>query len=124
MECSCNAGCDYDNDELLGYSERVLKAAKNHICCECGKAILKGQEFIFCSILMVEDIKNYKMCPTCHAITQAFFQDGFMFTHVLNSLEDYLYENWKEDLPSNCISKLPSSAQAVVCGILQKFQEA
>jgi hypothetical protein len=123
MECSCSVGNDCENDELLGYSERILKAAKDHICYECGNPILKGQEFIFCSILMVEDIRNFKMCLICAEIATAFFKNGFTFGQMISDLNDYLYHAWRDDLPSDYISKLSPSAQAVVCDSLQEFQE-
>jgi hypothetical protein len=123
MECSCNAGCNQDDDDYLGYSKRKLKAGKDHTCCECKGVIAKGSDFYFCSIFRVDSIGNYTMCPTCHAIVDAFFKDGFVFHSALDDLGDYLFYNWKDDLPSNCISKLPTSAQAMVCDILQDFQE-
>ena len=124
MECSCNSGTSYDDGDITGLSERKLKAGKQHICPECGKVIEKGEDFTFFTTLAPESIYNSKMCLDCYAIVADFFKDGYMSGQVHDDLGDYLYHTWREDLPSNCISKLPNRAKAVVCDILQDFQEA
>ena len=124
MECSCNAGSCYDDGDITGYSERMLRAGKQHICPECGKAIEKGEYFMFCTTFIPGEIYNSKMCLDCYAIVAEFFKDGYVSGQVHDDLGDYLYHTWHEDLPSNCISKLPAGAKVVVCDILQEFQEA
>jgi len=124
MECSCNVGIDGDNDDFLGYSERTLKAGRKHTCVECGKEIKKGEQFVFISIFEIERIGNFKLCLDCHAVSKQFFADGWIFGQMWDNLGDYLFYNWKDDLPSNCISKLPPPARDRVCDQLQDFQEA
>jgi len=123
MECSCTASCDAENYDITGYSERKLNAAKRHICRECKGVIKKGEQFVFCTLFTVDGIQNYKMCLDCHQLTEAFFSNGFYFTQIHKDLELYLEDQWTEDLPSQCISKLSPRAQGFVCDILQKFQE-
>lgn len=124
MNCSCNVGNNYEDDEQTGYIERRLRAAKAHKCRECGNIIQKGETFVFCTCLKVGDISNYKMCSTCHEIATEFFHDGWIFTQIMDSLGDYFYQGWRDDLPSNCISKLSPPARSRVCDMLQEFQES
>lgn len=123
MECSCSASGNYDNDDQIGYHEKQIKAAKQHICPECGKTIEKGEEFVFCSIMMVEAISNRKMCLDCYDISEKFFSNGYIFGCIHDTLFSYLNDNWMNDLPSNCISKLRPRAKAIVCDMLQEFQK-
>lgn len=123
MKCSCNAGYCGENDDVLGYSDRELNAAREHICPECKSVIKKGDKFIFSSIFGIDDICNFKMCLNCWELTQVFFKDGWTVNSMMYELKDYLYDNWSEDLPSDCISSLNPVNKAMICDILQQFQE-
>jgi hypothetical protein len=122
MECSCAASSGYDGDGNA-WVERERKAAKPHKCFECGAAIVKGEKYWFHTVFGEGTISNFKVCQTCESLMNAFFPDGWMFGSVIEDLESYLHESWENDLPSSCISKLPPSAQHVVCDYLQEYQE-
>ncbi len=121
MECSCTASSYNDGDG--SWSMRKRKAAKIHMCYECDTVIQKGEEYAFHSVFYENGISNYKLCANCNALTEVFFSDGWIFGSVIDDLHSFLDHNWKEDLPSSCISKLPQSARDKVCDYLQGYQE-
>jgi len=123
MECSCTIGCSYDDSDTTGYSERIRVARKAHVCEECRKTIQVKEEYVFCTVFGDGSIANFKVCLDCHQLLKVFFSDGWVFGQSREELEDYLHYNWKEDLPSSCISKLSPVNRNLVCDILQEFQE-
>lgn len=120
MNCSCNA-TSIDGDGY--YTSRTRKAAKKHICPECGKTIEKGEEYLFSTLFIDGRICNSKMCKICESIVDQFFQDGYYCGQIKEDLESYLDNSWNEDLPSNCISKLHPKAKEMVCDMLQRYQD-
>jgi hypothetical protein len=120
MNCSCSA-TSTDGD---GYcSSRIRKAAKEHTCPECGKIIEKGEQYLFSTLFIDGGIHNSKMCKICESLVDQFFEDGYYCGRMRDDLESYLDNSWNEDLPSNCISKLHPTAKAIVCDLLQRYQE-
>lgn len=121
MNCSCNAA---SYGEGIGYwSKREIKAAKNHVCYECGGVIKKGELFSYHTVFERGGVDNFKLCMSCDSITENFFSNGWMFGFVIDDLKDYLHYSWREDLPSSCISKLEPKARDMVCDYLQEYQE-
>lgn len=120
MNCSCNA-TSIDGDGY--YTSRTRKAAKQHICPECGKTIEKGEEYLFSTLFIDGGIYNSKMCKVCESLVDQFFQDGYYCGRIKEDLESYLDDSWNEDLPSKCISKLHPKAKEIVCDMLQHYQD-
>ena len=123
MECSCSVNSGYD-DDCGSWGVQSRKAAKEHKCYECGSEISKGEFYLFHTVFKEGVIRNFKLCLDCDGITKAFFSYGWVFGSVIDDLKEYLYEKWQEDLPSSCISKLPTGAQQLVCDILQEYQQS
>lgn len=123
MECSCVVSPEYYGEEEC-LSERERKAAKQHKCFECRGTINKGETYWFHTIFGDGTTRNFKICQECESILNIFFSDGWVYGSSRDDLFDYLHENWQEDLPSSCISKLPPSAKHLVCDYLQEYQEA
>jgi hypothetical protein len=122
MECSCSVGMGFDSDGSCSGADREVRAAKDHKCYECGGMIRKGERYRYHTLFYDGTISNFKLCLACDALVRAFFQNGWIYGSIISDLDDYLYESWQEDLPSNCISKLPPAARDRVCDILQDFQ--
>lgn len=120
MNCSCSA-TSIDGDGY--FSTRRRRAAKPTICPECKKEIVKGELYIFSTLFLEGRIHNSKMCLECEALVDQFFSDGYYVGRIWEDLEGYLDAAWSEDLPSNCISKLPPAVKAKVCDMLQFYQD-
>jgi len=121
MNCSCTVPI-YSDDWDGETGERIRRARKEHKCYECGETININSNYHFFSCFGNKTISNYKICKNCKIILDHFFDNGWIFGQVWDDLNEYLYD-WKNDLPSDCISKLPAEIRDKICDILQKFQE-
>lgn len=72
LGCSCSIdACD------LGvvaecFSEKMVKARKEHKCCECGETIKKGETHEVASALWDGDWGTYRTCAICRTIRNAY----------------------------------------------------
>ena len=123
MECSCvaSSGC---GEEADNYVQAKIKAKKDYTCSECNGKIFTGEKYIYTTVFYDGDVYHTRLCLCCDSLAEHFFPDGWGYQgDMLAELEDYLFNAWQEDLPSDCISKLTPAARDVVCDILQGFQE-
>lgn len=123
MDCACVVSHSVENENSWGF-RKINRAAKDHKCYECAGTIPKGASYFYHTCFGDGTASNYKICPDCQSVINQFFSDGWWFGCVWDSLADYLYENWQDDLPSSCISKLLPFAQNKVCDILQEIHES
>jgi len=121
MECSCTVGDDYDGDEGMKWGVReVMRAGKDHKCCECREIIKKGSPYFYHTLFGDSHIENMKICNDCQSVIWQFFSSGWMFETIWDTLGDYICYNWESDLPSDCISKLSPGARDKVCDLIEK----
>jgi hypothetical protein len=60
--------CDIGGGETPKiFNEHYPKSRKEHICCECGSIIKKGERYQNCSGLW-DDFETYKTCSFCAKI--------------------------------------------------------
>ena len=120
MNCACAVSNDMDNDAAWGCRE-IKRAGKIHKCCECFSAIEPGTSYFYHTVFAEGTVSNFKVCPDCQSVIWQFFKNGWYFETVWDSLTDYLYDNWKDDLPSSCICQLTPVARDKVCDILDEI---
>jgi hypothetical protein len=120
MDCSCSVSRCVDDDDNH-WSARERKARKGHKCYECNGAILAGQAYFYHTVFGGGSASNYKVCLDCQSVIWQFFNNGWWFGSVWDSLNDYVNENWRNDLPSSCICKLSPPARDKVCDIFDKL---
>jgi len=118
MDCACTVSNDYESEDCHWGCREIKRAAKNHTCYECGVSIPVGTAYFYHTVFGDGTASNYKYCSDCQSVTKHFFNNGWFFGSVWDSLFDYLSENWRDDLPSSCICKLPPTARDKVCDIL------
>lgn len=72
--------CFYDCESPSFYNESYPKARKQHRCCECGRAIAKGEKYRRVSGKWEGDLATYSTCRRCcymHAVVvQHEHQEG------------------------------------------------
>ena len=67
MECGCACDLDgYDHPEVFDCTEPV--ARKQHTCCECGAAILPGEQYHRAFGVWGGDAETFKTCRICATI--------------------------------------------------------
>ena len=73
------------------YTEDKVKSRKEHICCECGSEIPKGDEYVRITGIWDEEWSCYKQCLGCHKVCEIMLSE-----HV-----DELYLGWLWETISN-----------------------
>lgn len=63
--CGCECDPDAGNNCSL-YEEKIRKARKDHVCCECGKAIRKGTQYHYVKGCWEGQFDEYKTHIGCN----------------------------------------------------------
>lgn len=84
-----------DSDPWTLLSEMEPQARKEHLCCECGRAIRVGEQYHFWSGLAAGRWNTYHQCRQCVAAAAWLMREcgGYVFTEVLEEL----VEHWEEE---------------------------
>lgn len=96
--CVC---VDFDGETAEFFSERMVKARKDHVCTECGDTIKKGDTYEYVVGKWEGDFDYYKTCQTCKNIRNDLFQCGWtygnMWEDTRNAFEEALPAGEKDD---------------------------
>ena len=118
-----NCGCVYvDNGDLMPefYNSSKHRARKNHKCDECGKAINKRELYECVSGKWDGDFLTYKTCGSCLDIRTVFFCDGWIFTEVIEALENYIHDG-NGVISEDCLSELKQESRENVCEMIEEY---
>lgn len=66
--------------EVLGSS--IVKARKEHQCCECLDSILPGQKYENVRGIFEGEWVGYKTCQVCVNIRKSLFKEGWIYTQM------------------------------------------
>jgi len=111
MECSCTIDIDHDGCGSF-HKEKIQTARKKHICNECSRDILPGEQYEY--VFGVWDNPQvYKTCLDCQSIRNIFF-DSWCYTQVWDDFRDE-FGYYGSIVPEDCISQLTPRARARVC---------
>lgn len=85
--------CD-DLDPPRFHSERTYRARKKHTCCECGRAIAPGTEYVAVTGLWDGIVERFKICRHCDAIRSLLESDDMCapYTMLVECAAEYLNE--------------------------------
>ena len=97
--------------DVVGHSEfynsETRKARKQHKCCECGRSISPGDEYIVSSGKYEGEFFSVKTCATCDEILRAFSCGGGCLHECLwDDMHDYVFP----ELTTGCLEKLTTAA--------------
>ncbi len=76
-DCSCDIGDIGEHPEF--YTESIVKARKDHKCCECGEIISKGQKYHRVAGKWDGEMLTFKTCIICTRIRDDYCKNGFVF---------------------------------------------
>jgi len=94
----------YDGDTDFCHTE-IRKARKKHVCCECSKEILPGEQYERASGKSEGDFWDAETCMVCAEIAQAFYCDGRWFGGVLwEHMDEVLSE-----MTTGCLNRLKTA---------------
>lgn len=107
--CSCIYVSEWDNPEF--FNQKKVKARKEHICGECGRTILKGEEYErFSGNWKNEGFCCYKTCEDCLSVRDAFFCDGWIFGEVIEGVDEHIREV-DGKISIDCLEELTPAAR-------------
>ena len=110
MECTLSGS--YDDDDFRTLRQKIFTARKEHKCGECGRAILKGEQYEGYNGVSDGSFYWSKTCLDCLSIRDAFYPfGGFMFGNVLDSVDDHIIYELGGDVSEKCIVPLTDKAK-------------
>lgn len=104
MGCSCI--CSFDYDPASVYHEKIRKARKEHICCECRETIKPGEKYEHVSGCWDGSWSTYKTCLVCLNIRKDLCCGSWLFGELRDAIweahgVDYItgktQEGWDEE---------------------------
>jgi hypothetical protein len=117
MKCDCINPTEGMSAEII-FTAGILKARKQHICCECGKAIEKGEKYCY------EDgkwwdgkITTYKTCLDCLSIREAMFCGTWTYKYIWEDVRNYL-ESVDYEISEKCLLALTPCARGKVLDMI------
>lgn len=116
MDCSCDIDVEAD-ERYKQLRKETVKARKEYICGECGKKILKGEQYEYYSGVIRNRVDSHKTCMDCLSVRDAFFSSwsfGDLWEDVRNYISDV-----EGDIPEKCITTLTPRAQGIICDLIQ-----
>lgn len=116
--CGCQIEQDCDGGPSL-FTEKILKARKQHKCCECKEVIQPGESYERVKGLWEGVWQKYDTCMHCLSLRKVFFC-GYTYGEVLWDLEEHIRESGGEVLDSQ-ISKLTPKARNRVFDLVEKL---
>lgn len=124
---SCDDVCldmDYDGCNDF-YSESMRRAAKPHKCRECGREILKGEQYQVASGKSEGDFWTNRTCAECAEIRTAFVCGTWIFGELWESVREQIFPRWDEMKAIDCLAKLTTdTAIAKMRAEYARFQES
>jgi len=87
--------CDWraeDGDSPEPFTERLIKARKEHKCCECHEVIKVGDIYELAKGRWDGDWRSYHTCLRCSRIRQDFMSCGWIYGGLWEALRESLLE--------------------------------
>jgi hypothetical protein len=89
ITCDCSV---YDSESPELYFDKVVKARKEHKCCECREPIKKGDSYEYVKTLYDGYWDTYKTCIPCTRIRRDYCPRGWIFEWIFEFLEETIDE--------------------------------
>jgi len=91
MYCDCSIDVDYPASV---YTEKVIKARKEHVCGECRETIKKGEKYERVKGLWDGYWGTFNTCVPCMRIRNHYCPNGFEFGSLVEIIYDCLGYNY------------------------------
>ena len=117
MECSCSVEVDCNGDAPLIHKAKIVKARKDHQCCECYKKIIPGEKYEYVKGKWNFGFAVHKTCLDCKSIRDTFF-DSWVYTEVWDCFQND-FGDIDSIVPESCIAELTPIAKNKVCDFIE-----
>lgn len=119
MGCTCIYTETMNNGPVC-FSECTPTAKKNHECCECGRIINTGEKYRVESGVWDGEPARFKTCIDCISIRDAFFCNGYIYTQILEDLDNHIQDS-DGQISSEAIALLTPDARDRVLDMLDEY---
>jgi hypothetical protein len=98
--------------------KRVAKV--EHECSECGRIILRGEQYLFENGNWDGHFRKFNTCEDCRSVRASFFGAGFFYGCIWSDLEDHLNQCAGEvgEIHLTCLTP---AARERVCNFIESF---
>lgn len=102
--CDVCLGSEPDGDYAEFYEAKIIKARKQHKCCECDLDIKPGQRYEVVSGLFDGEFFRQKTCLICCELRTAFSCNGQLIQHTMlwEEITEYLFPR----MTTGCLQKI------------------
>lgn len=83
--CVC---VEYVGDFPEFFSPKMVTARKDHVCCECGDAIKKGEKHEYVVGKWEGEFDYFRTCQTCKNIREDLFQCGWTYGNMWEDIRE------------------------------------
>ncbi len=84
---SCD--CSVEHEDGMGFfSDTWRTARKEHVCCECGEPIRKGERHQYSSGVWDGAWGSFRTCRTCVAIRERYCPHGWVYGDLAEQIYD------------------------------------
>lgn len=99
-----------DGESAECHSTSVVRAAKDHWCCECCEAIVKGTRHEVVRGMWDGSWSRYRTCLSCVEIRNHFACSGWIYGQIWSDIEANFFPDMKAGGP--CMAGLSPEAKA------------
>lgn len=117
MDCGC-IYVDVDTPPSF-HHEKMVRAMKEHRCCECGRTITPGERYEKVAGVWDGEFNTYKTCDDCLSIRDSFFCDGWGYTSIYEHLYQHICD-MKGRIGEECILSLTPCARDLVFNAIEE----
>lgn len=96
MLISCDCSIDVDSFPDI-CNESIKTARKQHVCCECSRAIKPKEKYHIVTGLWEHEWSTFKTCLGCSRIRNHFCKYGFIFGNLAEQIEECIGFNYLSD---------------------------
>ena len=100
------------------YNSKMVKARREHRCCECNKIIEKAEVHETVVGKWEGLIQRYRTCALCMEIRTKFGERGWLFGSVWDDIHEYLFP----EMNFNCMEGLSPEARTRIIERWQKWK--
>lgn len=119
-DCNVCLGTD-DFDFTWDFStEKIVKARKEHKCCECERVIAKGQTYEYFSAHGDDQMFTFKTCLLCAELRESFTcEPGYAIPHesLWSDIKEFLFP----EMTTGCLQKVKTVEAKQF--LIEKWQE-
>ena len=113
----------WNDNEPEFFSEKIVTARKEHICCECGEVIKPGEQYESVGGKWDGEFGRYKTCIGCSRIRKCYFCGGWlyemMWEDLINHFEE-IYYNYDTGTVDDFAHLVPEKFRWMVQNIIDR----